>query len=412
MNLSKRRVVVTGVGVVTPIGETLPELQSSLSSGRSGVVIMPEWQDAKYGLGTRLAAPVSYFNEAQLDRKVRRTLSRVGALSIVATGKAIEDSGLPEHLLKSEKTSVVYGSSMGGTSAIEQCFEKSQQNGVLTEGVTSTTFLKIMPHTCASNIAIHFQIPGRIITACVACASGTQAVGLAYESIKNGYADQCICGGAEELTPTVCAIFDVLGATSVKWNAEPSLTPKPFDVDRDGIVVAEGAVTFVLEEYQQAKSRGAKIYAEIVGFHTNNDAIHMTNPSVDGLTRCMSGALQDAGLKITDIDYVNAHAAGTHNGDLCEALAISSLFGTSAPVSSLKGHLGHMMGAAGAAEIAACLTVFNTQEIYPTLNLHTPDPQGGSADFVLHESRKVKVDTILKNSFAFGGVNASLVLRR
>ncbi len=407
-----RRVAITGLGIVSPLGQSVPGLWEALRAGRSGVVAMPAWGDPSLGIETRVAAPASDFAEQSINRKTRRTMSRIAMLAMVATAHALEDAGLPEADVRSERTGISYGSSMGGTSAIEDYFKANSQTGRLIDGIVSTTFLKVMPHTCAANLAINFGIPGRVIASCVACASGTQAVGYGYEAIRGGLVDRAVCGGAEELTPTVAAIFDVLKATSTKHNDEPALTPRPFDEHRDGIVVGEGAGTFVLEAWDEAVARGAKIYAEVIGFYTNNDATHMTNPSVSGLVRCMQGALADAGLSASDVDYINAHAAGTSAGDRAEALAVAEIFGSSVPISSMKGHLGHLMGAAGALETAACLGMLQDQVLYPTLNLTRASADEGPLDHVVGAPRAARVQTILKNSFAFGGVNASLVIRR
>ncbi|MCX6130397.1 MAG: beta-ketoacyl-[acyl-carrier-protein] synthase family protein [Proteobacteria bacterium] len=409
---SSARVVITGVGLISSLAYTLTELMDALIQGKSASCLMPGWDSPALGLQTRVAAPILKFEEQMIDRKVRRTMSRVSMLAMTATAHALEDSKLSEAEIQSERTAISYGSSMGGTSTIEEYFKAYNRSGILSMGLTSTSFLKIMPHTCAANIAISFGIPGRVITSCVACASGTQAIGYGFEAIRSGLVDRAVCGGAEELTPTVAAIFDVLGATSTHYHDSPRLTPKPFDADRDGIVVGEGAGSFILENRDMAIARGAKIYGEIIGFYTNNDAQHMTNPSARGLERCMRGALQDAGLEANDIDYVNAHAAGTSAGDHAEAVATGQIFGDRVPISSCKGHLGHLMGAAGAIETIACLGMLEQQVLIPTLNLQKADDFGLPLDFVIDQVRQQPIKRILKNSFAFGGINASLVIQR
>lgn len=409
---SRTRIVITGVGVVSPLGMAYGEVTNAYRQGRSSVRYIPEWSDPAIGIRTRVASRCLDFEEQKIDRKLRRSMSRVAMLAQAATAQAIEDARLSEDELHSERTGISYGSSFGGTSTIEDYFQGYQKSGILSDGVGSTTFLKIMPHTCAANIAISFGIPGRIIASCVACASSTQAIGYAYESLQLGLVDRILCGGAEELSPTVAAIFDVLNATATQNEGDPSRASRPFDASRDGIVVGEGAGTFVLETYESALRRGAKIYAEIAGFYTNNDASHMTSPSVAGLVRCMQGALANAGLQAKDIDTVNAHAAGTVAGDRAESLAIAEVFGDGPSVNSMKGHIGHLMGAAGALELTACLAMFEDQAVYPTLNLQDPDPEGGHIRHVMGMPQKQRVRYIQKNSFAFGGVNASLILRR
>lgn len=407
--MKSNRVAITGIGIMSPLGLSLEELFEALAANRSGVRPMEAWADPGLGIKTRVAAPVAAFEEQAIDRKIRRTMSRVALLSMLATKQALADSGLGADEIKSERTGISYGSSFGGTSTIEEFFRGYQKHGVLSQGVVSTTFLKVMPHTCAANIAISFGIPGRIVASCVACASSTQAIGYGFETIRSGLADRMVCGGSEELTPTVAAIFDVLNATST--NFQPPLTPKPFDVNRDGIVVGEGAGTFILENMDFAVARGAKIYGEILGFYTNNDALHMTNPSVEGLVNCMQGALADARLGTTAIDYINAHAAGTEAGDQAELLAIAKVFGNQTPVSSMKGHLGHLMGAAGVIETTACIGMLRDQVLYPTLNFETAGEDDEKVQLLRGEPKSAPVKTIVKNSFAFGGVNASLIIQ-
>jgi len=409
--LKKNRVAITGIGIMSPLGLSLDELLMAIRTNQSGVRPMDTWADPSLGIKTRVAAPVASFEDQSIDRKLRRTMSRVALLSMKSTQQALADSNLPTEAIKSERMGISFGSSFGGTSTIEEFFRGYQKHGVLSEGVVSTTFLKVMPHTCAANIAISFGIPGRIIASCVACASSTQAIGYGFEAIQWGLVDRMVCGGAEELTPTVAAIFDVLNATSTGYHDRPNETPKPFDVNRDGIVVGEGAGTFILENMDQAQARGAKIYAEVLGFYSNNDATHMTNPSVEGLVNCMQGALQNAGLKASEIDYINAHAAGTAAGDRAELLSIAKVFGPETPVSSMKGHVGHLMGAAGVVEAAACMGMFQDQALYPTLNFESAGEDGDKVRLLRGQAQSAAVRTILKNSFAFGGVNASLIIQ-
>ncbi|MGE0174555.1 MAG: beta-ketoacyl-ACP synthase [Oligoflexales bacterium] len=410
--MNSRRVVITGVGLLTPLGHSLGELWESLTAGRSGIQAMPGWSDVGLGLKTGVAAPVSNFDERSFERKKRRSMSRVSLLATQATAQAIEDARLAEDVIGNQRTGISYGSSMGGTSAIEEYYRGVVETKSLIQGVYSTTFLKIMSHTCAANIAVTFGIPGRVIASCTACAASTQAIGFGWEAIKNGYADTMICGGAEELTPAVAAVFDALSATSQGYNSRPQQTPRPFCKNRDGMVVGEGAGTIILESLEHAKKRGAKIYGEIKGFFTNNDAVHMTNPSTQGLRSCMEGALEAAGLRPGDIDYVNAHATGTENGDVAESLAVESLFGSSTPISSSKGNYGHLLGAAGVVETATCIKMLETSTVLPTLNQDTIDPQCGKVDFVMGKTRNKALKNIMKNSFALGGINATLILSK
>lgn len=411
--MKKRRVVVTGSGLICPLGSSSGELMEKLHGNASSVVSQPDWNHPPYGLATTLSSPVAYFDLSEIPRKTRRTMSRVSGLAVKATDQAIRASGLSEDLVRSQSTGISYGSTMGGTSAIREYYAISRDQDSLASGVRSTTFPQIMSHTCAANLAIHFQIPGRVVASCTACAASTQSIGFGYESIVHGYADCMIVGGAEELEPAVVAVFDVLSATSSKFNDSPENASRPFSLDRDGIVVGEGAGTLILEEREQALARGAKILGEIRGYFTNNDACHMTNPSIQGLESVMSGALTNAGLKPDDICYINAHGTGTPAGDEAEARAISRLFGAQTPVSSLKGHFGHLMGACGVIESVACINMLNSGQIVGTKNIDPIDPACGPLKHVRSEDKKsLEGDYIIKNSFAFGGINACLIFGR
>ena len=406
-----RRVVITGIGLVSPLGEALDSFFTRLKQGESSVVRMPEW-DQGTGLATRVASPVRDFDGKSVPRQLRRSMSRVSLFAVAATGQALRDADLSDELTRHERTGIAYGSTMGGTSAIEQLFRNISKTGTFTEGTSSTTFLQIMSHTAAANLAVAFNVQGRVIASCVACAASTQAIGFGYEAIKFGLMDRMLCGGAEELHVTIPGVFDVLRATSTKWNEPPHATPRPFAKDRDGIVIGEGAGTLVLEDYETARARGAKIYAEVKGFFTNTDSNHMTNPSVEGMEKVMSGALADAGLRPDDIDYINAHGTATQVGDIAESRAIERVFGCDTPVSSMKGHFGHLMGAAGVVEAIACLGMLGEGTLIPTLHLEEEDDACAPIAFLKGAARPASVRTILKNSFAFGGINASLVLAR
>ncbi|RYF39984.1 MAG: hypothetical protein EOO38_22545, partial [Cytophagaceae bacterium] len=231
--MSRRRVVITGIGVVSPLGLHYSQVLDNIRANRSGVRYIPAWDDKSYGFRTRIAAPCVEFEEQSVDRKLRRTMSRIALMASSATGQALKHSGLSQELIRSESTGISYGSSFGGTSTIEEYFNGYQKSGVMVDGVGATTFLRIMPHTCAANIAISYGIPGRIMASCVACASSTQAIGYAYEAIQLGVVERMVCGGAEELSPTVAAIFDVLNATSTQSNHEPERGARPFDSERD-----------------------------------------------------------------------------------------------------------------------------------------------------------------------------------
>jgi 3-oxoacyl-[acyl-carrier-protein] synthase II len=266
-----------------------------------------------------------------------------------------------------------------------------------------------MSHTAAANLAIHFGIRGRVIPTSAACVSGSQAIGYGFEAIASGVVDAMVCGGAEELHYTHVAVFDMLEAASTGYNAAPDEAPRPFDLRRDGLVVGEGAGTFVLEEYERARRLGKKIHAEIIGYGTNCDGTHVTNPSRDGMRGAMELALRSAGTSADSIDYVNAHATATVIGDIAESEATHAVFGDRVPVSSLKGHLGHTLGACGAIEAALTLVMMRDGWIAPTRNLCEVDAQCAPLDYVMGAPRQARLRRVMCNKFAFGGINTSLI---
>jgi 3-oxoacyl-[acyl-carrier-protein] synthase II len=275
--------------------------------------------------------------------------------------------------------------------------------------IGANTYLKMMPHTTAASIGMFFGLTGRLIPSSTACTSGSLSIGLAYEMIKFGMQDVMVAGGAEELSIADVAAFDALYATST-MNDSPQLTPRPFDVDRDGLVVGEGAATLVLEDMEKARQRDATILAEVVGFGTNSDGNHPTQPSMATMAEAMRLALGDAGLSPQQIDYVNAHGTATELGDIAESQATELILGY-APISSLKSYIGHTLGACGSLEAWMSLMMTREGWVAPTVNLHTVDERCGSLDYITGEIRNVRCEHIMTNNFAFGGVNTSIVFR-
>jgi 3-oxoacyl-[acyl-carrier-protein] synthase II len=410
MSQSIKRVVVTGFGGITALGHDWPTIERALHNNVSGIARMHEW-DRYTDLNTRLGGPVPKFDlPPHYTRKVMRTMGRVAMLATRASEKAIEDAGLAgDPVLGSGKTGVAYGSCTGSTDAIREFGSMLETSDV--GGINATTYLRMMPHTAAANIGVYFGIKGRVIPACSACTSGSQSIGYAYESIKFNRATLMIAGGAEELCPTEAAVFDTLYATSTR-NDTPTQTPSPFDRDRDGLVIGEGACTLVLEEYEHAKARGAKMYAEIVGFGSNSDGDHPTHPNTHTMEVAMQLALQDAGLSPDEIGYVNAHATATEQGDVAETHAMHRLFGKRIPVSSAKGHLGHTLGACGAIESWFTIQMMRGGWFMPTLNLNNIDDKCGELDYIVNGGRKLQTEHVMKNNFAFGGINTSLIFKR
>lgn len=405
-----RRVVVTGLGTVTALGESWEENRAGLLARKNAVAQMPEW-DIFSGLNTKLAAPIKNFTLPEhYTRKRIRSMGRVSLLSTRATEYAIESAGLLEdEFLKSGRVGIAYGSCTGSTATV--CDFADMLVNHSTHKITATSYVQMMPHTTAVNTGLFFGLTGRVIPTSSACTSGSQAIGYAYEAIRFGLQDAMVAGGAEELCPSEVAVFDTLFATST-LNDTPSVTPKPFDRTRDGLVIGEGAGTLMLEELEHAKARGAKIYAEIVGFATNCDATHITQPNRVTIQRCIEDALRMAELSPADIGYISAHGTATGRGDVAESQATAAVFGNKTPISSIKSFLGHTLGACGAIEAIYAIQMMREGWFSPTINLSEPDPECGNLDYIMGEERQIETDYVMSNNFAFGGINTSLIFKR
>jgi 3-oxoacyl-[acyl-carrier-protein] synthase II len=405
----KRRVVVTGMGGMTPLGTGWERTGAGLREMRSGVVRMDGWDDIK-DLKTKLGAPVPDYDEEEspYSRKKTRTMGRVSFMAVRATEMALEDAGLLDSpVVSSGRLGVSYGSTYGSPPAYEEFFLHTVVHRNL-EGVKATAFIKFMSHTCAANIAQFFGTKGRIIPTTCACTAGAQGIGYAFEAIRDGYQDVMVAGGADEQHYLSTAVFDLMFATS-RRNDEPQQTPRPFDTGRDGLVVGEGAATLVLEDLEHALARGARIHAEILGWGTNCDGNHMVHPSGEGMEAVMRLALSEAGLSPDQIDYVNMHGTATEIGDIEESQATRRCFDRAVPASSIKGYMGHTLGACGAIEAWTCIAAMEEGWVPPNLNLESPDPRCGELDFVT-SPRQCSPKRIMSNNFAFGGVNTSLIL--
>jgi len=405
--MTPRRVVITGVGVASPIGNSLDEVSRSLQTGRHGITVMPDW-DRVTDLRTRLAGVVELDLDHRWPRKKTRTMGRVALLATYATEQAVAMAGLDAERIDSGSVGLAYGSTSGSSEALAE-FCSTLFINMSMRGLQSTSFLKFMAHTCAANLAQFFGVRGRIIPVNSACTSGAQAIGFAYESIKYGQQDVMIAGGSDEMHYTTAVTFDLMYATSANFNDRPDLSPRPFDVRRDGLVVGEGAGTLILESREHALARGATILGELHGFGTNCDGIHMTAPSEPGMRAAMQLALRDAGVTPEQIDYINAHGTATDIGDIAEATATRAVFARPVPISSTKSFTGHTMGACGAIEAAFCVAMFQGGFLPPTRNLEEVDPRCEGLDHI-RELRRLQPRTIMSNNFAFGGVNTSLIL--
>ena len=410
MNNKTRRVVITGAGGVTALGHDWPSIAQRLQAKQNCVRHMEEW-DRFDGLNTRLAAPVTDFERpAHYSRKKIRAMGRVSVMAAWASEKALADAGLlDDPLVTSGSMGVAYGSSTGSTDPIV-AFGDMLKHGDMS-GVTATSYIRMMAHTTAVNVGVFFGLKGRVHTTSSACTSGSQGIGYAYEAIKYGQQDLMLAGGAEELCPTEAVVFDTLFATSTK-NDSPSETPSPFDRDRDGLVIGEGACTLVLEELEHAKARGAMIYAELIGFGTNSDGLHVTQPNAETMEVAIRQALKDANLAADKVGYVNAHGTATDRGDIAETQATQAVFGERMPISSLKSYTGHTLGACGALEAWLTIEMMNAGWFAPTLNLKNVDPACGQLDYIKDEVRQLDTDYVMSNNFAFGGINTSLIFKR
>ena len=407
--MSLKRVVITGIGVVSPFGNGVPALMKGIEEGRSAVQFMEGW-DQYNGLQSLVAAPVEMQGEMRIPRQKRRSMGRMSIFAAQAADEALGDAGITLADENLWRVGCVIGSTMGSAKSINDVFETMLPERDLSK-LNSTMFFQCMSHTATVNVAQYLGLTGTVMAASAACASALHAIGAGYDMIRLGRQDILLCGGAEELHPTVTGSFDILFATSTKYNDNPQKTPRPFDRDRDGLVCGEGSGIIVLEEYERAVKRNARIYAEITGFSTTASGVHVSQSNKESMITCIQQALGDSGVTASDVDYINAHATATIQGDQEEAEAIREIFGSDVPVSCLKGYIGHTLGAAGSIELAATLKMMETGIIYPTLNLENVSEDCEGIQHVMHPLKK-PIKTILKNGFAFGGINAALVCRK
>lgn len=405
-----RRVVVTGMGGITALGDTWAAIEGNLRAGRNGIRRMPEW-DRFDSLNTRLGGPVDNFSPPpHYPRKMIRSMGRVSLMAVRASEMAMSDAGLlDDPSIRNGSMGIAYGSSSGSVEPVRVFGQMLTTGSML--GVTSTSYIQMMSHTAAVNIGLFFGLKGRVIPTSSACTSGSQAIGYAYEAIKYGRIPLMLAGGAEELSPPSAAVFDTFFATSTK-NDTPSLTPRPFDRRRDGLVVGEGAATLVLEEYEHAKARGARIHAEVIAFGTNADGVHVTQPEAETMATALRLALVDAGLPASAIGYVSAHGTATDRGDAAESQATASVLGDKVPISSMKSYLGHTLGACGAIEAWWGIEMMRRGWFAPTINLDEPDPVCAPLDHIMGDTRSMDTEYFMSNNFAFGGINTSLIFQQ
>ena len=408
----RRRVAITGIGAVTPIGITRDAFWSGLREQQSAIRKVTRFDASIYS--SQCAAEIDFHPADFIEERRLRRLDRYGQFTVACGRLALEDAEINMAAEDRERVGSTMGSALGGVGFAEEQVGIFLDRGI--RAVAPTLATNVFAGAASCNIAIEFGAQGPNSTNAMSCASGTMAVGQGFREIRDGYADVMICGGAEApLNPLCYGAFSIIRAMSTR-NDAPSRASRPFDRQRDGFVMGEGAAILVLEEYERAKARGAHIYAEVMGYAYCNDAHHMTAPRPDGTqaARAMRNALADAGVAPTEVGYVNAHGSSTPLNDPTETRAIRTVFGDHAPrlqVSSTKGYYGHALGASGAMEAAICALSLEAGWLPPTLNLEDPD-EGCDLDYIPGTGRDATVDYVLSNSFGFGGINAALVLAR
>ena len=402
-----RRVVVTGMGVVSPIGNNVAEVTESLRTGKSGIVFCEDY--AEMGFRSHVHGKPKIDMDDMIDRKIRRFMGDGSAYNYVAMREAIEDAGLVESEVKHERTGLVMGSGGPSTSALVSAADVTRDRGPKRIGPYAVP--KSMCSTNSANMSTAFGMRGLSYSISSACATSAHCIGNGAELIQWGKQDVVFAGGGEEVDWTLSALFDAMGALSSKYNDMPEKSSRPFDVNRDGFVIAGGAGVLVLEELERAKARGAKIYAELVGYGATSDGVDMVAPSGEGGQRCMR--IATTGLGNTTVDYINAHGTSTPVGDMIELNSIQEVFGAHRPkISSTKSLTGHSQGATGVHEAVYSLIMLDNDFIAASANIEEMDPEVGDANVVTERVDDAGLNCVLSNSFGFGGTNASLAFSR
>jgi len=413
MERSRRRVVITGVGLLTPLGCNVEKNWQRLCAGESGIGVIEKFDASS--LPVRIAGEVRGFDPSVvMERRELKKLDLFSQYAVVCAHQALTDAGWSSPLADPERTAVIIGVGMGGIASMEEGVRDFYQGGM--KRVSAFFIPRLIANMAPAHIALRFGLRGENFAIASACASGGHAVGEAFRRIRAGFQDAAVAGGVEApITPLGVAGFASMKALSTR-NDEPERASRPFDRQRDGFVIAEGAGMLVLETLEAARARGARIYAEVIGYGANDDAHHMTSPAPDGrgAAECMRRALEDAGIEPTAVGYINAHGTSTPLNDATETLAIKRVFGGHAyrlAVSSTKSMTGHTLGAAGAVEAVYTALALERQILPPTINYEEPDPEC-DLDYVPNRSRPAQVEVALSNAFGFGGTNSTLVFRR
>ena len=407
-----RRVVITACSAITPIGHTKEDIVNSLVHGISGVKAMREDDLLSRYIHSKVFGTVDYPIAYDFKRVYRKTMGPVAYYACQVAKEVFETAGLDSDFMTSGRLGVAFGS-IHGSPTVQRGIYKTFFGGDRSEyaAIGAVDYLKSMVHTTAVNITKMFGITGRVISSSTACTTSSQSIGYGYEAVKYGMQDAMLCGGADEYDTTTVAVFDNLLACSTSFNETPHLTPRPFDVSRDGLVVGEGAGAVLLEEYEFARKRGANILAEVIGFACNNNGGDLILPNLHGITQTIRLCLQDASLPATAVDLVSAHATATKMGDVIEAQAIHAVYKDSPQVIALKSYMGHTMATCGAIETILTLYMMAEGFIAPTLNLHEIDERCG---MIRHVQKLVEQNIRIAaiQNFAFGGVNTSLIIKK
>ena len=411
--MTKRRVVITGVGMITPLGVSTDESWDGLIAGRPGIKKITQFDASAFP--TQIAGEVVGFNpEDFIELKEIKKMDRFIHFALAAATLAMKDSGLKITAENAGRTGVIVGSGMGGLHAIEHYHSVYLEKGP--RRISPFFIPMLIVNLASGQISIRFGAKGPNSAPATACATGSHSIGDAFKIIQRGDADAMIAGGTEAvITPLGIGGFNAMKALSTR-NHEPERASRPFDIDRDGFIMGEGAGILVLERLESAAERGARIYAEVVGYGMTADAYHITSPSPggEGAARCMELALKDAGIHPSDINYINAHGTSTRYGDELETIAIKTVFREHAyklSISSTKSMTGHLLGAAGGVEAVITILCMHHDNVPPTINLDNPDPEC-DLDYIPHKARKISVNYALTNSFGFGGTNACLVFKK
>ena len=415
--MEKRRVVITGMGAVTPLGNSVEETWAGIKAGKSGIGPITLF-DASVNK-VHYAAEVKNFDPAlYMDSKDARKMARFTQFGVAAAKMALEDSGLMGNEAVLDETGIVLGVGIGGLEETEaDVLGMSRMGGVKTNPMAIP---KLIPNEVGGNIAIQFGVHGPVESIATACSSGTDALGAAFDMVRSGRLDCCLSGGAES---TICQFgivgFEVLHALSTGFDDDPTKASRPFDKDRNGFIMGEGSAILVLEEYEHAKARGAKIYAEVAGYGASCDGYHLTAPNPDGIcgSKCMTRALKDAGMEPSEIQYYNAHGTSTMKNDSSETNMIKIAFGEEnarkLKISSTKSMHGHCLGATGAVEAMICVKAINDSFVPCTKNLDNPDIEGGcDLDYVPNKGIEMNIDAAMSATFGFGGHNGAIIIRK